>query len=165
LIFLSRGGKGFRVVLLFLIGFWCCRLCGAQPSAGSVKTTVLRGGVQESGQANSSCPVKNASVPEGFQFKVEREESDNAILVSLRIPASAEVAWQEFVKTCQATAIQVNKNAAALGKWIDNGGRSTVYAERVYAPISPIVTYATKYCTRVKAVATNEGRIKAIAER
>jgi hypothetical protein len=162
---LCRADKGFHLVLLILIGFWCCQLCGAQPSASLGKTTVLRGSVQDSGLAGSSSPVKNASVEEGFQFKVEHEASDNAILVSLRIPASAEVAWQQLVKTCQATALQVSKNAAALGKWLDNGGHSPGYAERVYAPISPIVTYATKYCTRVKAVATSEGRIKAIAER
>lgn len=102
----------------------------------------------------------------GFKFKMERQPSDNSIVLSLKIPGDAEIAFDQFANICRSSTLQLQKSLSGLDRWIENGCRNLDKA--AYRPslfTNPMVTSATRYCSHLSVTATPDGRIKTVAQR
>ncbi len=143
---------------------------GAEPislvSADSnvAKNAPIKGGVSE----YRGVEVQADKAPElfaGFRFKMERQPTDNSILISVKIPGDAENFFEQFVNICRSSALQLQKNLAGLDKWIDNGCKNLDRA--AYRPClftNPVVSSAIKYCSHFAVTASPDGRVKTVAQ-
>jgi hypothetical protein len=137
----------------------------ADPPSISPKATAKKADAKESSQVKPSVFDKTSQCLQGFKFNCEQQASDNAIVLSLRIPGDVGTAWQQLVQTCHSSAVCVGKNATAFGRWLDGGGKNLNQVGSTSSFVSPIVSSATKYCSKVRTVAAGDGRAKTIAER
>jgi hypothetical protein len=142
----------------------CTASVSAEPSANSLKVSAKKDD-SDNTPVKPSALDKTAQCLQGFKFNCEKQASDNAIVVSLRIPADVGTAWDQFVQTCHSSASYVGKNATAFGRWLGGGGKNFARVDNTSTFVSPIVTSATKYCSKVRTVAAGDGRAKTIAER
>jgi hypothetical protein len=135
-------------------------------SADPVSTTVkIKKPDGSESQAKPNALDKSLQSLQGFKFSCDRQASDNAIVMSVRIPGDAATAWQQIVQNCHNSVAYVGKNATALGRWLDSGGKGLVHVDNPTFYVTPIVSSATRFCAKGHAGQTSDGRVKTIAER
>jgi len=120
---------------------------------------------EDGNSAKPNALDKNLQSLKGFKFNCERQASDNAVVVSLKIPGDAATGWQQFCQSCHNSALYVGKNATALGRWLDSSLKPPYHIDNSPSFVTPIVTSASKYCSRFRSGQSSDGRVKTIAER
>jgi len=137
----------------------------AEPQSTPAKIVVRGEEPKDSpkGSEQSDALQKTGKCLSSFKFNVERQASDNAIVVTFKIPGDVTTAWLQIVQSCQNSAVYIGRNATALGKWLDRGGRNPSESQSAY--VNPVITSATKYCAKFRTVPAGDGRAKTIAER
>jgi hypothetical protein len=135
-------------------------------SADPVSTTVkIKKPDTGESQVKPNVLDKGLQSLQGFKFSCDRQASDNAIVMSLRIPGDVTTAWQQIVQNCHNSVAYLGKNATALGRWLDSGGKALVHVDNPTVYVTPVVSSATRFCSKGRAGQTSDGRVKTIAER
>jgi hypothetical protein len=99
-------------------------------------------------------------------FKTEKSGASQKLTFTLTVPTNIEEGWQSCLRTTSTAAQTIGQNATALGKWLDDGFKKIDTGsrpEQVY--ISPLVSSASKYCSKFHPCYFQDGRIKTVAHR
>jgi len=99
-------------------------------------------------------------------FKSEKAGEAQKLTFTLTVPANVEEGWQSCLRTTGNAAQSIGKNATAFGNWLDDGFKQIDRGSRpaeVY--VSPLVSSASKYCSKFHPAYFQDGRIKTVAHR
>jgi hypothetical protein len=119
-------------------------------------------------QALEAQKERALALASGFKFKMEREAGDNSIVLSLKIPGDVEIAFDQFVKICRSSTLQVQKSIQGLDRWLENGCKNLDKAAYNHNPsvfTNPMVTSATRYCSHPSVAAAADAPVKTVAQR
>jgi hypothetical protein len=148
------------ILLATILTFSAAAIADPHPTPAKI---VVRGEEVKDNDLPAAAIQKTTQCLSSFKFNVERQASDNAIVITFKIPGDISTAWQQVVQSCHDSAAYLGKNATACGKWLDRGGRNPSEIPSAY--MNPVITSATKYCAKFHTVSAGDGRAKTIAER
>jgi hypothetical protein len=151
LVNLKSSSLKLSLVLLSLCAF-------AQPAVFS----------NETASAKASSPQQEQTVTkvEAPVFKTEKTGSSQKLTFSVSVPTNIEDGWQSCLRTTGNAAEALGKNATAVGKWLDDGFKKIdtgARQEQVY--VTPLVSSASKYCSKFHAAYMQDGRVKTVSHR